>query len=175
MGKIKKYFFCLIFCILFQELSFAEVLTLRSGQKVEGKIIEQTDKYVKLNFQGTEVIYFSDEIASVDQQSALGHANIVMTPEMESLYKAYAAGLKVNNKPKVKIEEATVPVEQESVLVDQSIPVSKDTSIDQALSESQKPATMPDLSKLPPKYQEMVKSALSNLRNTKINLQDKKE
>lgn len=46
--------------------AFAETIVLKSGETVEGKIIEKTGKYVKIDFQGVPLTYFLDEIASID-------------------------------------------------------------------------------------------------------------
>ena len=44
----------------------AETIVLKSGNAMEAKIIERTDKDIKINFQGTAVTYFFDEIESID-------------------------------------------------------------------------------------------------------------
>lgn len=47
-------------------LVFADEVVLKSGQKVEGKITEQTDKYVKIDSGiGMAVTYYTDEIDSI--------------------------------------------------------------------------------------------------------------
>ncbi|MDD5129971.1 MAG: hypothetical protein PHS66_02820 [Candidatus Omnitrophica bacterium] len=92
MGKIKVYCLCAIFFFSFLGLSFSQTILLKSGQKVEGKIIEQTDKYVKLDFEGIELTFYNDEIFSIDQSTS-GAPN-TLTPQMELLYKAYASSLK---------------------------------------------------------------------------------
>jgi len=92
MGKIISLFLCAIFCLFFSTFGFGETITLKSGQKVEGKIIEQTDKYVKLEFEGIELIFYNDEISAIDQTPS-GEADTASS-QMESLYKAYTSYLK---------------------------------------------------------------------------------
>jgi len=46
--------------------ALAETVILKSGKTVEGKLIEQTDKYIKIYFQGVQLTYSIDEIESVD-------------------------------------------------------------------------------------------------------------
>lgn len=46
-------------------LSSAETIILKSGKKVEGKVIEKTDKYVKIDFLGVPITYFMDEIERI--------------------------------------------------------------------------------------------------------------
>lgn len=56
----------LIAVLFFVDLAFAETIMLKSGQKVEGKIIEKTDKYVRLDFFGVPLTYYLDDIESID-------------------------------------------------------------------------------------------------------------
>jgi hypothetical protein len=46
--------------------SYAETIVLKSGKTVEGKLIEKTDKYIKIDFQGVPLSYFLDEVDSID-------------------------------------------------------------------------------------------------------------
>jgi hypothetical protein len=46
---------------------FSETLILKSGQTVEGKIIEETDKYVKIDFMGTALTYSKADIKDIDK------------------------------------------------------------------------------------------------------------
>ena len=110
MGKIKSCFFCAIFCFSFLGLASAETVILKSGLKVEGKIIEQTNKYVKLDFQGVELTFFNEEIFSVDQTPG---GTDTVSPQMELLYKAYSSSLNPAQ-PQVK-EEGKEEVKEEAV------------------------------------------------------------
>ena len=57
----------LIFLLLMVPLfSFAETVILKSGQRIEGRIIEKTNEYVKVDFQGIVLTYFSDEINGIE-------------------------------------------------------------------------------------------------------------
>jgi hypothetical protein len=47
-------------------MSFAETIILKSGQTIEGKLIEKTDEYIKVDFQGIVLTYFLDEINNID-------------------------------------------------------------------------------------------------------------
>lgn len=46
----------------------AETIITKSGQKIEGRIIERTDKYIKVDFIGVPLTYYFDEIESIDGQ-----------------------------------------------------------------------------------------------------------
>jgi tetratricopeptide (TPR) repeat protein len=45
---------------------FAETIVLKSGQKIEGRILEKTDKYIKIDFQGMPLTYYVDDIARIE-------------------------------------------------------------------------------------------------------------
>ena len=56
----------LLICLCLPIFTFAETIGLKSGKTVEGKLIEKTDKYIKIDFQGVPLTYFFDEIESID-------------------------------------------------------------------------------------------------------------
>lgn len=91
MGKIKIWFFCAALCFSFLTPVFSETIILKSGQKVEGKITEETDKYVKIDFEGVGLTFYNDEIFSIDRSSSNGTNTV--SPQMEMLYKAYTSSL----------------------------------------------------------------------------------
>lgn len=57
--------------LCYPALSFAETIVLKSGRKIEGKIIEKTDQYIKINIKGIPggmpQTFYSDEVAAVDE------------------------------------------------------------------------------------------------------------
>ncbi len=53
----------------FPAFTFAETVVLKSGKKVEGEIIERTQDYIKIDFQGVPVIYHSNEIRNIQPDS----------------------------------------------------------------------------------------------------------
>jgi len=67
MNTILKLF--LVVFLLLPTWVFASEIILKSGQKIEGKIIEQTDKYVKIDFDGMHMTYYMDEIESIDAKT----------------------------------------------------------------------------------------------------------
>jgi len=50
-------------------LAYAETIVFKSGKSIEGKILEKTDKYIKIDFNGVNLTYFFDEIESIDGMS----------------------------------------------------------------------------------------------------------
>jgi len=53
-------------CLCSPIFAFAETIALKSGKSVEGKLIEKTDKYIKIDFMGVPLTYFLDEVESID-------------------------------------------------------------------------------------------------------------
>ncbi|MDP2922203.1 MAG: tetratricopeptide repeat protein [Candidatus Omnitrophota bacterium] len=73
-----------ISCIYFLSSLFAAIITLKSGKKVEGKIIEKTDKYIKIDFEGVPLTYFLEDIESVDgvkQIPSISEAKVKMSSQ----------------------------------------------------------------------------------------------
>jgi hypothetical protein len=62
---MKKIVFVLSIMLIATPI-YAETVVLKSGKTVEGKILEKTDKYIKLDLYGVNLIYFFDEIATID-------------------------------------------------------------------------------------------------------------
>ena len=56
----------LVLSLYFSTLIFAETIVLKSGKTVEGKIIEKTDRYIKVDFHGVELIFWLDEINRIN-------------------------------------------------------------------------------------------------------------
>jgi tetratricopeptide (TPR) repeat protein len=52
--------------LCFPYSAFAETVILKSGKKVEGKIIKKTDKYIQVDFPGVPLTYLLDEIESIE-------------------------------------------------------------------------------------------------------------
>lgn len=65
MGKI---IVITVFFVSIYSFSFAETIYLKSGQKIEGKIIEKTDKYIKIDFQGVPLIYYFEDIDKIGEE-----------------------------------------------------------------------------------------------------------
>ena len=113
MGKIKIWFFCAVLSFSFLTPVFSETIILKSGLKVEGRITEETDKYAKIDFEGVELTFYSDEIFSIDRSSAGGTGGV--SPQLEMLYKAYTAAKNssgVSGKKDNKGNEAGVSEEE---------------------------------------------------------------
>ena len=160
MGKIKNCFLGAIFFLFLLDLGFCQTVILKTGQKVEGKIIEQTDKYVKLEFQGVELTFYDDEISSIEQTSLDGAKT--MTPQMELLYKAYTAAV---NSRKTPAKEPVAVVKKSVEEAAQQAPPGGSAPQPAFTGQGPMPANFPvDLSVLPLEYQEKIKSSLAQLQ-----------
>lgn len=62
----KKRLLTLLLVLCFPISIFAETIVLKSGKIVEGKLIEKTDKYIIIDFQGISLTYYLDEVESID-------------------------------------------------------------------------------------------------------------
>jgi len=52
----------------------AETVILRSGKKIQGKILEKTADYIKVDYTPAPLYYYWDSIASIDGQALPGRA-----------------------------------------------------------------------------------------------------
>jgi len=58
----------IISLLLFTHFASADTLILKNGKTVEGKIIEKTDEYIKIEFESIPLTFFLDEIEAVEQE-----------------------------------------------------------------------------------------------------------
>jgi hypothetical protein len=89
---MKKIIYFFIF-FLFSFPLFSETIVLKSGSSLEGKIIERTDEYIKIDFQGIPLTYYFDQISTIDGQKIqqpLPEEPLSVEPEMyRSTKEAY--------------------------------------------------------------------------------------
>ncbi len=198
MGKMRFGIFCAVFLAFFPSVVLSETVLLKSGQKVEGRVIENTDKYVKLDFFGVELVYYKDEVASITQ--GMQDSENTVNPQLESLYQAYTSSFNVPQKQQEeKIIDTPAPIIQQAAENSQATSViAPNAGLSQLPPEYQKMiqsvmqgaqggqpggskptvAGMPlggDLSKLPPEYQKMLKSTIANLQSANPKLTGEKE
>jgi len=82
----KILFLSLLLLFLLPALIFAETIVLKSGEVVEGKIVDRNDKYIGISYQnsGTPDIYYAyDEIESIDG------VKLNITPAQERKWKTH--------------------------------------------------------------------------------------
>ena len=67
LNSFRVMMFVLIGIIFVVYPVYAETIVFKSGAAIEGKLLEKTDKYIKIDFQGVPLTYFFDEIESIDE------------------------------------------------------------------------------------------------------------
>ena len=76
MGKSKfTGFFIFLLSASFLFPAYADTIKLRDGKTVDGKILEKTGQYVKIDSAGVALTYYPDEIESINQGAANEGAN----------------------------------------------------------------------------------------------------
>jgi hypothetical protein len=78
-----------IFCFLVP-FSFAEKIILKSGEIIEGNVIEKTDEYIKVDFYGLPLTYFMDNIASIGGKEVIKEILPLQSPLQINLTETYA-------------------------------------------------------------------------------------
>ncbi len=78
--------------------AYSESILLKTGRKIEGKIIEKTDGYIKIDFYGVPLTYYMDAIETIDGQRPIAKDIISSEKTVSSL------------------EEEIAPLEQKSSL-----------------------------------------------------------
>ena len=71
----------LVFCCA--TVASAETIHLKNGQTVTGKILEKTDKNVKVDVSGVTMTYYMDEIKDMESAPAVATPPSVATPPAE--------------------------------------------------------------------------------------------
>lgn len=87
---------------------FAETVCLKTGQKREGKVIEKTKDYLKMDFYGATLVYFADEVATVDEvpfekysaaspdiDNELLEAGMLREPAADGIYNLSGAAVRI--------------------------------------------------------------------------------
>lgn len=63
-------------------LGIAETIVLKSGKKLEGKIIEKTDEYIKMDMEGVLLTFWLDEIERIDEEK-LSSSEVIPQPSAQ--------------------------------------------------------------------------------------------
>jgi len=154
------------FIVFFAGLAFytsllADTLTLKSGQKIEGKIVEKTDQYVKIDFQGVVLEYLQEEVASIigDSKRTSPSAEPGLNPayapiDFTGLAKHYPISSEGAVSQEPAADDFTVNPYGIAVEPQGNYPQPEGLSMPLDLSAA--------TANLPPQYQEMIKSIQEN-------------
>lgn len=94
---MKAYFLttcCLLIIVsLFYYSVCADTVYLKNSKKVEGKVIEKTDEYIKIDFMGTPLTYWMNEIEKIklegDRTSFMEEKKEIKLPSQEENAESY--------------------------------------------------------------------------------------
>jgi len=59
--------FIILTCLCFCEIAFSETIILKSGKSIEGKIVEETTNYIKMDYEGVVLTYWKDNIERIEK------------------------------------------------------------------------------------------------------------
>lgn len=90
----KKQFIFLMQVILFLLIAglpflFAETIILKSGRQIEGRIIEKTEQYIKIEIEGILLTYWLDEIERIEGLAPIPGQDIIPRPSQEVTIKPF--------------------------------------------------------------------------------------
>lgn len=94
----------IILGLFFSTTVFAETVTLNSGKIIEGKILEKTDQYIKIEYNGSPLYYELRYIKSIEKDKA----GVASTPEKTASEDStfyFKTGLKYGAQAKFKEAE----------------------------------------------------------------------
>ncbi len=75
--------------LMSNSLAFADTVTLKSGKKINGKVVERTKDYVKIEIEGITVTYWRDEIENVIEDKSTLSQELISEDKQESLEGEY--------------------------------------------------------------------------------------
>ena len=83
---MKYVFGCILILIVIGagDLARAENIVLRSGKKIQGKILEKTTDYIKVDYEPAPLYYYWDSIASIDGQTLPGRSQKAQAQQVEA-------------------------------------------------------------------------------------------
>lgn len=73
--SVEVAIFLLIMMYADFSLARADTLYLKSGKKIEGKLLEKTDKYIKMELEGVPLTYFLEDVESISGEQVMVHDN----------------------------------------------------------------------------------------------------
>ena len=154
------------FIVFFAGLAFytsllADTLTLKSGQKIEGKIVEKTDQYVKIDFQGVVLEYLQEEVASIigDSKRTSPSAEPGLNPAYAPIdFTGLAKHYPISSEGAVSQE----PAADDFTVNPYGIAVEPQGNYPQPEGLSTPLDLSAATANLPPQYQEMIKSIQAN-------------
>lgn len=86
-NKIIRLLFLLFLNLGLPTFIFAEIITLKSGKKIEGKIVDKTDKFIKINSHGVYFYYRLQDVERIEEsKSQISPPQVKFIPENTNAY-----------------------------------------------------------------------------------------
>lgn len=124
---MNKILLTLISFFLLTGVVCAEEIVLKSGISIQGKIIERSDKWIKVNASGMDVTYYLDEIQSIDGNPAgiaVPPSSPVAVPSLPKAEAVPSAGTRPSAGTSVPIDE----IVKQTITGSSSLDVSQSSS-----------------------------------------------
>ena len=144
--RLVEIFILLFLCV--PSYIFAETIILKSGRKIEGKIMQKTDKEIKVNSVSIITSYRLDEVESIDGKKIEFYAPSVNVPkekkETDTVREALNQGIYYLDKQRYEsaIAEFSKAIEADpgfsDVYYNRGFAYSKVGKLDQAISDYSK-------------------------------------
>lgn len=118
---MKKIFLLLLICLLSLPFIYAQsIIVLKNGNEIEGRLIEETDEYIKIDLDGITLTYWMDEIKSIYPENFTGSNEPKNTVEHLNILQGI---VKVDNYQKgtIKIIALNTPLGTEQNIIDEII------------------------------------------------------
>ncbi len=81
---MNRSFLTIIFCALIISVycreAAGENIVLKSGKEIEGRILERTDEYIRVDYNGTPLYYYLDNISSIDGRQIIQPSRKTVVP-----------------------------------------------------------------------------------------------
>ena len=74
-----------LLALMFIPVSRADTVYLKNGKKLQGRIVEKTDKQIKISIKGVALTYYAEDIERIDYEKAQeASSGTLKTPEVKS-------------------------------------------------------------------------------------------
>ncbi|MFH1691975.1 MAG: DUF5684 domain-containing protein [Candidatus Omnitrophota bacterium] len=111
---MKKILIIFCLCFLIASPSYAKsVVHLKGGEQVTGDIVERTDDYVRINFEGVELTYWSDQIESLEEDGA--------SPLVKAVVQEESVQVSPTNETALSSQKIVKDVPKGKILVSQEV------------------------------------------------------
>lgn len=113
---MKKIYYILIVLIIFTPLAFADTVYLKSGKEVKGKIIEESDKYVRMDLgEGVILRYYKEEIERIEKDTTSESKVFTLKPSPLVVPRELPVQTEVESSLKIQSPSSGVNVSEQEI------------------------------------------------------------